>query len=198
MFHTKAVLLVDDGQAQVLEHHLALDQRVGAHHDLHGPIGQTCVYLLSLRDLGGTCQKGEVDVHVFQLFLKRGKMLCGQDFSGRHQAGLETVVQGQEHHHKGDDGLAAAHIALQQAVHLMARAQVFPDFLDDPLLGVSQWKGQMVFVKIVEIAAHHTKNMPFDGLFAVHFVAQHFQLEEEMLFVFQSARGLLDFDVVGG
>ena len=55
----------------------------------------------------------------------------------------------------------------------------------------------MVFVKIVEIVAHHTKDMTFDGLLAMHFVAQQLQLEEEMLLVFQSARGLLNFDVVG-
>ena len=55
----------------------------------------------------------------------------------------------------------------------------------------------MVFVKIVEIVAHHTKDMTFDGLLSVHLVAQQFELEEEMLLVFQPARGLLDFDVVG-
>ena len=56
----------------------------------------------------------------------------------------------------------------------------------------------MVFVKIVEIVAHHTENMTFDSLLAVHFVAQQLQLEEEMLLIFQSARCLLDFDIVGG
>ena len=50
------MLLVDDGQAQVLEHHFALNQRMGADHDLHGAIGQACINLLSLRDFGGTCQ----------------------------------------------------------------------------------------------------------------------------------------------
>ena len=53
----------------------------------------------------------------------------------------------------------------------------------------------MVFVKIVEILPDHTKDMTFDGLLAVHLVAQHLELEEEMLLVFQSASGLLDFDV---
>ncbi len=55
----------------------------------------------------------------------------------------------------------------------------------------------MVVVKTVEIVAHHTKDMTLDGLLAVHLVAQQFELEEEMLLVFQPARGLLDFDVVG-
>ena len=56
----------------------------------------------------------------------------------------------------------------------------------------------MIFVKTIEKLPHHTENMTFDGLLAVHLVAQQFQLEEEMLLVFQSACGLLDFDVVGG
>ena len=197
LLHPKAVLLVDDGQAQVLENHLAFNQRVGAHHDLHGAISQTRVNLFSLRDFSGTRQQGEVDIHVFQLLLQSGEMLRGQDFRGCHQAGLEAVVQSQEHYHQRHDGLAAAHIALQQAVHLVARAQVLADFLDDALLGVGQWEGEMVFVEAVEIVAHHIEDMAFDGLFAVHLVAQHLELEEEMLLVFQSARGLLDFDVVG-
>ena len=53
----------------------------------------------------------------------------------------------------------------------------------------------MVFVKIVEIVAHYTENMTFDGLLAVHLVAQQLQLEEEMLLIFQPTRGLLNFDV---
>ena len=53
----------------------------------------------------------------------------------------------------------------------------------------------MVFVETIEIVAHHTENMTFDGLLAVHLVAQQLQLEEEMFLVFQSARGLLNFDV---
>ena len=52
-------------------------------------------------------------------------------------------------------------------------------------------------VEVVKIVAYYAENMPFDGLFAVHFVAQQLELEEEMLLVFQSARGLLDFYVVG-
>ena len=131
------MLLIDDGQAQVLEHHLALNQRVGADHDLHRAVGQTSIELPSLPYFGGTRQQGEVDIHVLQLLLQGGKMLCGQDFSRCHEAGLETIVQGQEHHHKGNDGLAAAHVTLQQAVHLMARTQVLSDFLDDTLLGVN-------------------------------------------------------------
>ena len=136
LLHAETVLLVDDGQAQVLEHHLALDQRVGADHDLHGAIGQASINLPSLPDFGGTRQQGEVDVHVLQLLLKCGKMLCSKDFCRCHQASLEAVVQGQKHHHEGDDGLSATHIALQQTIHLVPRAQVLPDLLDDTLLGV--------------------------------------------------------------
>ena len=55
----------------------------------------------------------------------------------------------------------------------------------------------MVFVETVEIIPHHIENMPFDGLLAVHLVAQQFQLEEEKFLIFQSARSLLDFNVVG-
>ena len=110
---------------------------------------------------------------------------------------MEAVVQGQEHHHEGHDGLAAAHIALQQSVHLMPRAQVLPDFLDDALLGVGQRERQVVAIEAVEIISNYTEDMTLDRLLAVHFVAQHFQLEEKMLLIFQSARGLLDLDVVG-
>ena len=92
---------------------------MGAHHDLHGAIGQASVYFPSLPDFGGTRQQSEVDVHVLQLFLQGGKMLCSQNLRRCHQAGLEAVVQGQKHHHEGGDGLATTHVALQQAVHLV-------------------------------------------------------------------------------
>ena len=62
-------------------------------------------------------------------------VLGGQYLGGGHQAGLVAVVDGDEHAHEGDQGFAAAHVALQQPVHLAAAAHVGPYLLDDPLSG---------------------------------------------------------------
>ena len=44
-------------------------------------------------------------------------MLRGEDLRGRHQRGLVAVFDGHEHGLQGDDGLAGADVALQQAAH---------------------------------------------------------------------------------
>ena len=61
-------------------------------------------------------------------------VLVGEDFGGGHHTGLGTVVDGQEHGNKRHDGLAAAHIALQQPVHLPPRKAVFMNLAQHPLL----------------------------------------------------------------
>ncbi len=51
-------------------------------------------------------------------------MLFGQQLGGRHQRGLTAVLDGAQTSQCSDDGLAAAHIALQQALHRLRPGQV--------------------------------------------------------------------------
>ena len=86
-------------------------------------------------------------------------MLFGQYFGGRHDARLVAVVEGYEHGHERHEGLAGAHVALQQSVHLPAGAEVYSDFAHHALLGVGEGEGQVVLVEGVEYVAHVGKHV---------------------------------------
>ena len=68
-------------------------------------------------------------------------MLTREDLGRRHQAGLVAVVYRQEHSEEGDQRLAAAHIALHEAVHLPPRDDVGLDLTEDALLRLRKVKG---------------------------------------------------------
>jgi hypothetical protein len=51
-------------------------------------------------------------------------VLLGEDLGGRHQHRLAAVLGRLQHGQRGDAGLAAAHVALQQALHRMGRGEV--------------------------------------------------------------------------
>ena len=69
-------------------------------------------------------------------------MLPGEDFRGGHEHGLLSVGHGQQHPVQGHDGLAAAHVALQEAVHGPRSAHVGPDFGNRLPLARGQLKGE--------------------------------------------------------
>jgi len=61
-------------------------------------------------------------------------MLRRQDLRGRHETGLVTVLHGHERCDHGNDGLAAADIALHQPVHGPVTGHVLLDLGDHPFL----------------------------------------------------------------
>ena len=67
-------------------------------------------------------------------------MLLGQHFGRCEQRRLHLVRDGDEHGVERDDGLAAADVALQQAVHRLAALQVLDDLPDRMLLGAGHLK----------------------------------------------------------
>src|SRR6266849_6403161 len=62
------------------------------------------------------------------------KMLDGKNFRGRHQSGLATVFDGNDRGLQGDDGFAAADVALEEAIHGRGLFQVGGNFGEDALL----------------------------------------------------------------
>ena len=65
---------------------------------------------------------------------KRVGVLAGEDFGGRHEGGLLAVGDRDEHRVECDDRLAAADVALQQAVHGAVERHVGRDFGDGRFL----------------------------------------------------------------
>ena len=75
--------------------------------------------------------------------LARGEvMLRGEDLGGRHQRGLVAVLDGDERGLHGDDGLAGADVALEEAAHGLGAAHVGDDLAEDALLRGGGMEGQ--------------------------------------------------------
>ena len=136
--HAKAVLLVDDCQAQARELHLRLDDGVRADDQRRraaldgGQHGRALFFLLAAGEPGHLLpargQQGREPLG------QLGKVLLGQDLGGRHEGGLVTAVDRAAGGERGDDGLAAADIALQQALHRMRALQIATDLGQGALL----------------------------------------------------------------
>ena len=71
-------------------------------------------------------------------------MLFGKDFGRRHYSHLRAGFDGGQRGQGGDDGFAAADIALQQAVHGVGLRHVAADFGNNFFLCISQGKRQRV------------------------------------------------------
>ena len=110
--HTKSVLLVDHRHAEAPKLHVVLNDGVRAHQDVDRPIGQSFEHLLAAFALHDARQQFHTDVHSLQKRLKGGQVLLGENLRRRHHAGLETVVERQQHHHECHQRLARSHVAL--------------------------------------------------------------------------------------
>ena len=104
----------------------------------------------TLGRLRGAGEDGHADRHRAEHAADGGQVLPREDLRGGHHAGLEAVVHGQQHRHEGHEGLAAADVALQQAVHLEARNGVLADLADHALLGSGEREGKLFAVEGVE------------------------------------------------
>ena len=79
-------------------------------------------------------------------------MLDSQYLGWGHQARLKAIIDGNEHTHQGHQCFSAAHITLQQAVHLLPRTHIPPDLFQYLLLGPCEFEGQVVLIKAVKLS----------------------------------------------
>ena len=124
---------------------------MGAHEYLdvtRGEVFQDVFTLLALHD---TCEEFHTDVYIFQEVTEGLEVLLGENFRRSHQAGLETIVEGDEHGHQCHEGLARTDITLQEAVHLATAAHVGTYLVHHSLLcprqleGVNQFSSPALF-----------------------------------------------------
>ncbi len=151
------MLLVDDRQAQPGKAHLLLDDGVGADHQRRragfdgGQHVGACLLLLPAGQPGHlpAARRQQRRQPVGQL----GEMLLGQDFGGRHQRALPAGVDGDAGGQRGHRRLAAAHVALQQAVHGLRARQIVRDFFAHAALRAGQLKRQRRQQRLVQATA---------------------------------------------
>ncbi len=88
---------------------------------------------------------GEQRGHVTQLGeerLERKVVLRGENFGWREDGALVSVFEGDDAGFRGDNGFAAADVALQEAVHGARQLHVIGDFFEHALLSVSGLEGE--------------------------------------------------------
>ena len=142
LLHAKAVLLVDDGQAEPRKIDLVLDHRVRADHQRRFARGHLGQHLLARLAFAAAAEPRHVDAQRREPAHQLAQMLLGQDFGRGHQRALPAGFDGQRGGQRRDHGLARTHVALQQAVHRHLTPQVVRDFVADPALGGGQRKRQ--------------------------------------------------------
>ena len=136
--------------------HIVLYDRVSPDEDVDASVPQSRVYLPALLGLGAASQQGYPYTRAGQAALEVAPMLHRQHFGRSHDAGLVAVVHRDEGREHGHHRLAAAHISLQEAVHLLSGHGIAAYLLDDPFLGPCQfvWK---LSVAIVESLSYFRK-----------------------------------------
>ena len=142
LVHAETMLLVDDGQGQVMEDHRLLHQRMRADDNLRGTGGDFGQHLRACLagDLAG--QPCHADAQRLQPVAQVGEVLFGQQFSGCSERGLLAGFHREHGGHGGDYGLAAAHIALYEAQHGRGLFQVFTNLFEHALLRAGQRERQ--------------------------------------------------------
>ncbi len=116
-------------------------------------------------------------------------MLRRQYLRRRHHARLCGIVESDQHAQQSHKSLAAAHIALQQAIHLPARSHIGPDLLDHPLLRSRQFERHAFLVESIEIMADVGESHSFHRKFSSTGVLKYIELKIKQLVKFHSRPG---------
>ena len=122
--HAKTVLLVDHGKRQRLEHHVVLDQRVGADQEIDLAGRQPRQDFAPLLALFAAGEDRDPQACAFGQRRDGLDVLAREDFGRRHQRGLLAHFGDgggrQQRHH----GLARSDVTLQQPQHADRLAQI--------------------------------------------------------------------------
>src|SRR6266576_4265229 len=136
------MLLVDYGEAERAELNVFLEQRMRADCDRHfsrGNGGKRGSALLLCLASGKPCR---FQPQGAEPLAELAEMLLGENFRRGHDCGLQAVLDRAQRGEHGNDGLAAAHVSLQQPVHRMRLRKISFNFFPYPLLRASQLERQ--------------------------------------------------------
>ena len=158
LHHAKAVLLVYHRHRETRHIHAVLDERLRADYDIHLSIRDSSVQVVFC-PLAHTSQQqrhhdgapkrrhrqpGDAFVERWH-FAATGQhsrdaevVLFRQNLRRRHQRSLVAVEYRRKERRRGHDGLAAAHVTLQQPTHWPDVTQVGQNLIERPRLGAGQ------------------------------------------------------------
>src|SRR5713101_353037 len=138
----EAVLLVNGDETEAGEGDVVFDEGVGADDELRFAGAD------ALEDGGflGSFQAANEELNAIAGFGKsaagRKQMLHGKNFGGGHESGLGAVFDGDDGGLQGDDGLAAADVALKKTIHGRRLFEVGGDFGEDAFLRRGRLEGE--------------------------------------------------------
>ena len=142
LVHAETMLLIDHDQAQSVEAHRLLEQRMRADHHLgvtRTDAGRGGVAgargLLAGEPFDGQAERREPGVEV-------AEVLLGEQFGRRHQAGLLPGLDRAQQGQRRDHGLARADVTLDQAHHRPRSREVGEALVGDAALRAGQRPGQ--------------------------------------------------------
>ena len=208
LVHPEAVLFVDDHESQMGEDHIVLYDRVGAYEDVYLSAAQPLVYFPSLFCLCTAGQQGHPDLRACKRTFEIAEMLyCDgragevpleiahvlhcEHLRGSHDTGLIAVVHCDESRQQRHHCLAAAHVPLQEAVHLLSGDGVPPYLLDYPLLRPCKLVGQPA-VAVIERFSHLVEEDSGGSAHPHIFLPEEGELEEEEFFELETVAGGLE------
>ena len=124
VLHAKALLLVDNHQAQVLGVHVGRKQTVRTDEHVNRALGKRLERSLLLRRRAEAAEYLDLQAKRGKALKERLVMLLGQNGRGTEHHDLATGIHALKRRTQGDLGLAEAHVAAQQAVHGLGRLHV--------------------------------------------------------------------------
>ena len=136
------MLLVDDHQPEVAEHDVFLDERVGPHQQRLTPVGHRLEDLAARASGGAPDQQARGHVVLREHGGEGGLVLAGENLRRGHHGGLEAGAVRHQRCHRSDHCLAAADVALEEAVHRAAARHVGEHLVggDALALGEPEWQ----------------------------------------------------------
>ena len=136
------MLLIDNRQPQSLKFDGRLNERVGADNDRCGTRAHAIHQPRPLAAALPAHQTFYADAQLARPCTEVLGVLSSKDFGRRHDRGLVAMARRQHQRGAGNRRLAAADIALQQAVHRRFAAHVGDDLVQRPFLARGQGERQ--------------------------------------------------------
>ena len=189
LMDAETVLLVDDGEREFLEFDTRLEQRMGTHRHQVAAVLDRRETRAPLCDALPTGEQPDADTERREPGTQGLEVLFGENLRGCHDRGLAAVLGRADGGEGGDDRLAGADVALQQAHHRASPGKVVQHVSGHPGLGAGEAEAECVQQRAAQFGSRgerHGGLLVEQGMTALHHQEVAGQLVERHPF----ARGL--------
>ena len=189
---TKLVLFVNHDQPQILKRNFRRDHRLGPNDDVDFSTGNFFSRFGSRFSFNASGPQRQPYARVGQQLLQRTVMLIRQDRRRRHDGGLMTVSNRQQHRANGNDRFAATNFSVEQTVHGVRLAHIGCDLLERGRLRLGQLKRQPPKHPSANLGRHLQRRRL---IFSTNTIApnRERQLQNEQLLIHQSLARRINF-----